>query len=258
MKLLYSWTRSCSICLEVKRWLVAGLLAAFIVAPSYAQDDAPAFLSVGIIQVEGGQGPNFEAAVKELQAARIAAGMPAMQVFMITIGHPNEYHLVTPVASIAEAESMPPPMPPAEAAVFFSRVTPLVQSARFFYARIYPENAIEAPAGSPQADALLLRTVEVAFGRETDFERWVAEDYVPALRQTDPLGHTFSRGFVGDSPLRFYHAYPLAGLESLDAPDPLQEVLSEREYEELFEPLEGIIVSHELVVGTIRTDLMGQ
>jgi hypothetical protein len=76
---------------KAKRVLFAALLASLVSAATWAQAPAqPGWLDVTIVQVKGGRGPDFEDRVKELQAARIAAGMPALQVFNVVSGHPNE------------------------------------------------------------------------------------------------------------------------------------------------------------------------
>lgn len=234
--------------------MLVGLLA----LPAAAQNDAqPPWLDVVIVQVANGQGPAFEDLLKDFQAARQAAGMPTGQVFQVIMGHPNEYHMVTPVQSIAVNENLPPPMPEAQMAVWQQRITSVVDSVRFFYASTYPANGIQAAANAPQPTHLLLRTIRVASGREADYESWVTNTWLPAFKETRPLGHTMSRGVFGDSPQNFYHAYPLAGLEGLDAPDPMMS-LGQRRYDQVFDALGDMVESHELIVATIRTDLMAQ
>ncbi len=85
----------------------------------------------------------------------------------------------------------------------------------------------------------------------------MTDELMPAFRQAEPLGHTMSVGVFGDSPRNYYHAYPLAGWGDLDAPDPLLEVLGERRYEALFEPLDGVVAEHELIIARPRPDLTG-
>lgn len=238
--------------------LAIAMLGAFIALPAAAQNDTPPpWLDVVIVQVKNGEGPAFEDLLKDLQDARQAAGMPTGQVFQVIMGHPNEYHIVTPVQSIAATEAMPPPMPEAQMAVWQERITRTVDSVRFFYASTYPANGIQAAANAPQPTHLLLRTIRVASGHETDYESWITNTWLPAFRETRPLGHTMSRGIFGDSPQNFYHAYPLAGLAGLDAPDPLMS-LGQRRYDQIVDALGDIVESHELIVAVIRTDLMAQ
>ena len=69
--------------------LLAAFLASLVSVGARAQAPAP-LLDVTIVQVKGGMAADFEDRVKELQAARKAAGMPVMQVFNVVRGHPND------------------------------------------------------------------------------------------------------------------------------------------------------------------------
>ena len=208
------------------------------------------------MQVKGGRAPEFEDLLKQFIAARIADGRPGGQVFQIVLGHPNEYHYVLPVASIEAQENSGPPMPPALAALWTSRITETTESVRFFYAALYPQHNVQPPANAPNPTLLLLRKIRVRQGMEAEYESWVTDQYMPALRQSSPLGHTMSHAIYGDSLENYYHAYPLAGWGDLDAPDPLIEILGQRRYDQVFGAIDDIVVDHEMVVGRIRTDMM--
>lgn len=241
-------------------WLGCALLAAGLAAPAWSQqgDGLPPWLRVAVVQVAGGQAPAFEDLLKEFIAARAAAGLPGGQVFQVVLGHPNEYHYVTLVQSIAANENAPLPMSDAEAALWTARITATVESVRFFYAATYPQHSVAAPANAPMPTLLLLRKIRVAQGKEAEYEGWVADQYMPAFRQSNPLGHTMSHSIYGDSVENYYHAYPLAGWADLDAPDPLLGILGQRRYDQILNAIDGIVVDHEMVVARIRTDLMSQ
>lgn len=238
--------------------LGAALLAVGLSATAQAQNNGPApWLHVVIVEVRGGQSAQFEDLLRDYLAAAQDAGNPPSQVFQVVLGHPNEYHIVTAVQSIEGYENMPPPMPEAMAALWQSRITDTVHSVRFFYAATFPDHGVQAPANAPQPSLLLLRKIKVDQGKEAAYESWVADQYMPAFRQTDPLGHTMSHSIYGDSILNYYHAYPLAGWADLEAPDPLIEVLGQR-YDRVFGAIDDIVVEHEMVVARPRPDLTGQ
>jgi hypothetical protein len=244
---------------SVSIMLACGLLTAFFSAPASAQQGAqPNWLRVSVVQVKGGRGPEFADLLKDFIAARQAAGLPGGQVFQIVLGHPNEFHYVIPVQSIAEQEGSGMPMPPGQAAMWTQRITETTESVRFFYAATYPQHNVQAPANAPNPTLLMLRKIRVAQGMEAEYESWVSDQYMPAFRQSSPLGHVMSRGVYGDSLQNYYHAYPLAGWGDLDAPDPLIEILGQRRYDQVFGAIDDIVVDHEMVIGRIRTDLMGQ
>lgn len=105
---------------------------------------------------------------------------------------------------------------------------------------------------------LLLHKITVVSGKEAEYEHWVADQYMPAFRQTNPLGHTMARGVFGDSVQHYYYAQALAGWSDLDAPDRMIEVLGQRRYDQLFDALDGIVANHEIVILAVRGDLMAQ
>ena len=239
--------------------LVCGTFALSLSTTASAQQDGlPAWLRIAVVQVKGGRGPEFEDLLRQFIAARVADGRPGGQVFQIVLGHPNEYHYVIPVQSIEAQENAGMPMPPPQAALWTQRITETTESVRFFYATTYPDHGVQPPANSPTPTLLLLRKIRVAQGMEAEYESWVADQYMPAFRQSGPLGHTMSRGVYGDSLQHYYHAYPLAGWGDLDAPDPLIRILGERRYDQVFNAIDDIVVDHEMVVGRIRTDMMAQ
>jgi hypothetical protein len=184
--------------------------------------------------------------------------MPVAQVFQVASGRPNEYHLVTPIQSLAMNDNPRQPMAPAAWATWLSRVQATVDNVRFFYAANYPQHTIQGNQGGPIPQLLVLRTTRVISGKEAEYENWITNQYMPAFRETNPIGHTMSRGVFGDSGQHFYHAIPVANWAALDQPDPVARHLGERRMAQLIDGIDGIVEHSELLVARIRTDLMGQ
>jgi hypothetical protein len=241
----------------VRTWLgciAAGLLAVGTAGPAASQDAAaPAWLDVAIARVNPGDAPAFEDLIKQFMDARQAAGLPPSTVYQVVIGHPNEYHVVTPIQSIAASQAEQPPMPEAAFAVWLGRIQDTLDSVRFFDAALMADYAV---AGPDNASLLLLRSIRVVSGKEAEYESWVADQYLPAFRQTEGMGHTMSRGVYGDSPQNYYHAYGFSDMSLLDAPDPLIAILGQRRYDQVFDAIDNIVESHEMIVAAVRSDLM--
>lgn len=239
-------------------FVAMAVCALLLTGSAWAQDAGqPGWLDVVVIQVKGGMALDFEDRVRELQAARAAADMPPMLIASVARGHPNEYHLVSEVPSLEQANSAPPPMEPAEFAAWVARITSAVDSVHFFYAMTYPQHGIEGNQGGQAPQLLSLRKTRVVSGKQEEYEDWIANEFMPAFRQTNPLGHTMSRGVLGDSDQHFYHAVPVANWAAFDAGDPLAEVLGERRMAQMLDGLDGIVESSEVIVLTLRNDLMG-
>jgi hypothetical protein len=236
------------------RCIAVGLATLVIAGPAASQDTStPAWLDVAIARVKPEQQPAFEDLIKEYLNARSAAGLPASTVYQVQIGHPNEYHVVTPIQSIAANAAAPEPMSDAEYALWLHRIQATIESVRFFDASLMPDFGVDGPSDAP---FLLLRTIRVVSGEEAEYERWVADQYLPAFRQTEGMGHTMSRGVYGDSPQNYYHAYAFSDLAVLDVPDPLIAILGQRRYDQVFDAIDNIVESHEMVVARRRPDLM--
>ncbi|MGD8341175.1 MAG: hypothetical protein PVH89_10355, partial [Gammaproteobacteria bacterium] len=217
--------------------------------------DQPAWLSVAIVQTKAGHAPDFEALAGDLMHAQQEAGMPASQIYEVILGNAGEYHIVTPVASIAATETSPPPMAPEAMAVWLSRVTQHIDSVRFFYSQIHAEHSIQTDAGG-SAPFLLLQTVRTVAGMEDEYVEWIADFLMPALRGSDVAGHTLSSGVFGDSPQNFYHAIPVTGWAYLDQPHPLARSMGQRAFEQLMGRTEGLVESNSIVIARARNDLM--
>ena len=233
----------------------AGLVAVSLTGPAVAQDMAPTWLDVAIVQVKPDQGPAFEDLIKDYMDARAAADLPTGTVYQVQMGHPNEYHIVTVAQSVAEVLSETPPMGEAEMAVWANRIQSTADNVRFFMAAINPDVGVDPPAN---AEFMLLRTIRVVSGMQEEYVDWVTNEYAPAWRQVAGIGHTMSSGAYGDSPQNFYHAYGFADLSVLDQGDPLGPILGERAMEQLFNAVDGIVESHEMIVARVRPDLMAQ
>ena len=239
------------------RSLGIAVAATLVASPLSAQDATPAWLEVVVVQTKPGHAFDFEDRVRELTQALSDAGMPGMQVFEVQAGSPGEYHFVTPMVSLAALDNETPPMEPALMAMWTARTLTHVESTKWFYAELYPEHAMQTDAGG-SSDMLVLQTVTTVAGKEAEYEAWVADHYMPALRQSNALGHTLSRGIFGDSLQHFYHAAPVDSWARLNEPHPLAQSLGQRGFNQLMDRADGIIASRSLIVARVRPDLMAQ
>jgi hypothetical protein len=239
--------------------VIALLVPLLASSPAAAQDAAlPPWLDVVIVRARLGHQLDFEDRLVEYMKARRTAGMPQGNVFQVTRGYANEYHIVTPIESLAGNETGPTPMPAEDMTRWEMRITQSTDSARFFYARTYPQHNIAAPDGAAPPQLLLLQTVYVVPGRGSDYESWVAEQLMPAMREAGVQGHTMSRGSFGDDIHTYYHATPIADWAELDKGDRVRLALGERRYQQVIAGLTGIVESQELLIARVRTDLMAQ
>lgn len=244
------------------RFAAVAAVGAALASASYAQPGQPSqeisqWLNVVIAEVKPGHEADFEDRVREMVRAQSAdPSRPQAMIYQVESGHPNVFHIVTPRESMGIADTPTTPLPPEQMAQWRQRIAQVTESVRFFVARTYPQFSIEADPGAPEPTLLLLRTIQVAPGRQAEYEAWVAQRLMPVLRETSVLGHIMANGFVGDSPQNFYHAVPLANWAALDR-NPMLEVLGEQGFQEFAQSIAGIAQRDEMIVLRPRTDLMG-
>lgn len=233
-------------------------LASTSLAQPGQPQEIPPWLDVVVAKAKLGHEADLEDRMREMAQAQAGnADAPQVSVFQVVSGHPNEYHIVIPRPSMAVADTpAAPPMPPEQMARWEQRISAATESVRFFVARTYPQFTIAPDPNAPEPTLLMLRTIQVAPGRQGEYEAWVAQRLMPVLRESNVLGHTLSSGFVGDSPQNFYHAVPLENWAALDR-NPILEALGEQGFQEFAQSIAGIVQRDEITVFRPRTDLMG-
>jgi len=245
------------------RFAAVAALGTALASASHAQpgqpgQEIPPWLDIVVAEAKLGHEADLEDRMREMALAQAGdANAPQASVFQVVSGKPNVYHIVIPRASMAVADTpAASPMPPEQMARWEQRISEATESVRFFVARTYPQFTIAADPNAPEPALLMLRTIQVAPGRQPEYEAWVAQRLMPVLRESNVLGHTMSNGFVGDSPQNFYHAVPLPNWAALDR-NPILEALGEQGFQELAQSMAGIVQRDEITVFRPRTDLMG-
>ncbi|MDX1563631.1 MAG: hypothetical protein R3305_11925 [Gammaproteobacteria bacterium] len=241
--------------IPIKRLAVTAVAMLFAV-PASAQEATPNWLEVVIVEVVPGHAADFEDRIKELTQALYDSGQPGMQVFSVEAGNPGEYHFVTPRVALAALDDEAPPMEPALMAAWTARTMTHIGSMKWFFAELYPEHAMQTDAAE-SSEMIVLQKVRTVAGKEAEYEAWVADHYMPALRESDALSHTLSHGVFGDSLQHYYHAAAVANWARFDQPHPLALSMGERAFNQLMDRLDGIVEDRSLIVARIRPDLMG-
>lgn len=234
--------------------LTSAALLALLPLSSQAQQtppQVPAWLSVLIVHVKSGQGPQFEDLVKKITMASNKANRPPVQVFQVVNGEQGVYHIVSTHQALAENDNpLPPPMKPEDMANIINRLLPTTDSARSFTARTYPQySMLDANGAPPKLE--ILRTTRVVATRGDDYVKWLERYLMPALKEAKVSNFVLSRGFLGDSPQNFYLTVPVANWAEFDQPDPVGAALGQAATDRL----RGIVESTEITLVRPRPDL---
>lgn len=234
----------------------AALLFALNSTPTHAQDNTQQFqwLSVYVLHVKSDRVGEFESLAKQMTAADAKAGNPPTQIWAVSAGEGGVYHVVSPLPSLGMLDTQKPPLPPAQMALWEQRVSNTIDSLHHFYARLISQSA---PENAPPATLTTLRTVRVAAGRQDEFIAWATGDLAAAMKKAN-IGTTLSQGVLGDSAQNFYFAGGVANWAAFDQPDPFVTALGEKGAEMLFDKIDGLVESNEVIVLQPRPDLMAQ
>lgn len=188
------------------------LLAAAQLQPSLAQTPTPTptgpppapFLSITIVSVKPEKIAEFQSYMKETtNPALKKGGLPWRAVWQSTnaAGDGFEYVLVTPVDKFAEFDG---PLPIEKGlgaqgyAAWQAKAGSLITSARRFIVRPRPDLSFTANRTGPPKLAVI-HSVHVAPNRNTDYENYLKNDFVPVMKQAQVSYHVTQTIFGGDA-----------------------------------------------------------
>lgn len=174
------------------RLVFVGMLCASAVIPTVAEAQSlPAFVTVTTFQVQPDMRRQFEVLQQEANAARRDAGVTARFAYRVVRGgSTNEYVFFTPLEGLESYEQANPVrrgMGDTDAADWFARLRECIDDVRLDTLRVRTELSIPVAEGRTRRLARL-RMVDTRPGRGQDYERWVADTWVPAMRDADMNG----------------------------------------------------------------------
>jgi antibiotic biosynthesis monooxygenase (ABM) superfamily enzyme len=226
------------------------------VAPGEAREEQPQWNAVRIIRVKGERRAEFEALLKELAAAMTEANMPPYNVWQVELGELNTYHIAGALESFSEFEDMEMPMDPAEMAVWVNRIESTIDSHHVRIAQIHPDlSMLPDMQGGEPPPLLMLLSQTVLPGKSQEYQTWVRDEVLPALRQSDVLGMVSNQIVFGGDNRMWVFAVPLASWSELDQPSPLHRSMGEQAAEELLMRGDQMVERGEWIVLRLRPDL---
>jgi hypothetical protein len=195
--------------------------------------------------------------VTELAHALRARNRPAFEAWQVAVGEMNTYHFVEPFQSFGELEQMEPPMEPAEMAVWLQRILATIDSQQLLVARVRPDLSVEpqaqADAAAPQL--LMLQSQTLQPGRAQEYETWLRDEVLPALRRSDALGLFSNQITFGGDGRTWVFALPLQGWADLDQPSPLHRALGQHAAEEMLSRGDAMVERSQTRILRMRADL---
>ena len=234
------------------------LLAAALLLPAYAgaqdENEGLSLVSVRSVTTTAGGGATWVEQQKQLAAAHKERGDPSRHVWQEISGDIDTFHIVTFSDGYGGGggPNEDPPMGDAQEA-WVAKISPTVASRSTMIMRYYPQHSI-APEPNSEPSMLILRYTDVAPGQNDAYERWLAEQLVPALKAGGATGVTFNRVVYGGDTNRWVSGSRIENMAALNEPGPLGS-LSDEERAELFAGLDDVVWGSERRILRYRADL---
>ena len=214
--------------------------------------------AVRMIQVKHDRVGEFEGLIKELRAAIMESGeQPGFTTWSVELGDVNTYHLVVDIDSFASLAQMEqPPMEPVEWANWLNRIGATIDSHTVMIARRRPELSIVPTQQAQQAPELLMLIRDTVMpGKTREYETFVRDELIPALKQGAVDAVYANELMFGAEGRTWVYAVPLPGWEVLDGQSPLIEALGQEAAQELMLRGDALVDSSEVEVLRFREDL---
>jgi hypothetical protein len=246
---------------KLKNGSVLLLLTAMLLpAWSVAQDDdaAPTWLIVRSVTTHAGQEDIWAEQQRRLAAAHKERGDSTRHVWEEISGNLNTFHIVSFPDQIGGGggqggPNADPPMGDGQD-VWFATTGPTIDARSSMILRNFPALSIP-PAEGSEPGLLILRRTTVAPGRSGDYNDWLSEHLVPALKKAGATGVNFNRLFSGGDTNLWISGSRVASMAEFTGPGPLAS-LSGEERAAVFGALgEGVIWQSERMLLRFRDDL---
>src|SRR5688572_9995324 len=178
------------LCGAVLIFVAASSQQSFAQTPSPTPQAAPTpeFLSITVVSVKPEMMIEFQNFMKNTtNPALKKGGLKWREVWQSTgaAGDAFEYVLVTPVAKLADFDgpsALEKGLPPQGITAWQTKAGTLVNSVRRFIIRTRPDLSFAAQrTGAPKL--AVVHMVHVAPGRNDDYENYLKNDFVPAMKQ---------------------------------------------------------------------------
>ena len=231
------------------------ITAMLLPAWSVAQDEeGTQWVTVRTVTTHAGQATTWAEQQVKLAAARTARGDPERHIWQEVTGDLDTFHIVSYSDSLGGegGPNQDPPMGDAQDD-WGEKIQATVASRSSVIMRRLPALTIP-PAEGAEPAILLLRRTTVAPGRSSDYNDWLSDSLVPALRKAGATGVTFNRVVYGGDINLWVSATRIPNVAALNGPGPLAS-LGEEEMAAVFEGLDDVIWLSERILLRYREDL---
>ncbi|HEY5763974.1 MAG TPA: hypothetical protein VIS73_12265 [Rhodocyclaceae bacterium] len=243
------------------RKLAGGILAASVAwlvvlapaEPAIAQDGG-GLIQVAEVQVKMDRVGEFIDLQQQMAEAARAEGRSGTSVWQAAHGRMNMFHIVSGRDNFAAYdEGMDPPMSGEEWARWVGRILQTIESRTVMTLRLYPDLVI--PRGEDQERNLArLRITTVKPGMNDEYEEWIRDKLMPALREGGQTGVSWQKVVTGGNPSTWFGVTEYSSFAQMDPPGPL-DYMNERRRASMLDEAWSMTSGAKILVMRYRADL---
>ncbi len=237
---------------------ILATLALSNVPPVMAQSTpAPEWSVVVVSTIKPECRSDYELWQKEMSAAYKKAEVPSRAVLQTVMGNLMEYTSVTPLVHFADLEGLTPverALGKEDAAALMRKGSAFVTSVQRFASRAPADMGIHTKL-SEQAEYALIASMHLLPGKGPDFDAWMKNEYLPALKKADVKNYWANETMFGGDATERVTVRLMKKIGDLDAGPLLDKVLGEEGARKMVMKRTGMIDSVHLSVVRYRTDL---
>ncbi len=167
-----------------------------------AQDAGPGYINIRVHTVKPDQLAQWASLIKERTDAVQEGGQPFFHVYQRTRGPLETFLIITPFGGIGEPARPVDDLPAVPApAHWLNALRSTLVSESLSTLQVYAEaNTNEGDSVHPGANFMHVRIRTVAAGRNQDYEEWLTNELIPALREAEVGDVRTLRQVLGGNP----------------------------------------------------------
>jgi hypothetical protein len=232
-----------------KTKLTLTLLAAAALLPA----QQPAIRNVVRVHVKPDRAGDFQAAVKDYNAALKKAGWDKASYWWSSLTGTNEFHLVRNFSKYGDMDAPGPTATNADLARAFARIQSCTEGTETTVMEVLPD--LSLPRQPEPPPVILVTRVRVFPGKATEYENLLKEEYLPAVRKAGVKSYSVARVRSGGSGNDFYTSVGLKSWADLDEQSPVRKAMGAEAYQRFIAKRSALIVETETQMFRYRPEL---
>lgn len=226
-------------------------------AQSPPASTAPKWSLVVITTIKPDARSEYEAWQKEMTAAYKKADVPSRAVLQTVMGDLFEYISVTPLSHFADMDGASPverALGKEGAAALLRRGGTYLTSAHRIASQAMDDLSIrsQAPENAPFA---LVTSIHLVSGKSPDYEAWMKNEYLPAVKKAEIKNFWVSRTVFGGDPNERVTVRLMKNMAEIDNGPVITKALGAEGARKLMSGATGIVGSVEYRIVQYRPDL---